>query len=126
MPGKLIAIIDDEEDLLDLLEYNFTREGFEVVAFNRAKPALNFFQKEKPDMILCDWMMPEMTGIELCQMLKSHEDLGQIPFVMVTCRNEVSAINHAKSVGVTEYIKKPVRISELINKVSFLIENPAA
>ena len=126
MRNKLIVIIDDEEDLLDLMEYNFSKEGFKVKAFSRAKKAIDFMGKKKPDMILCDWMMPEMNGLELFQYLKLRDQLGGIPFVMVTCRTENSAVSQAFSLGVTEYIKKPIPIRDLISKVSSLMDNPPA
>jgi len=56
----MVVIIDDEEDLLDLYEYNFSKRGYRVITFERAKNALEFIQQNKPDIILCDWMMPEM------------------------------------------------------------------
>ncbi|MEM7658333.1 MAG: response regulator, partial [Bacteroidota bacterium] len=63
MQKHLLVIVDDEEDLLDLYEYNFMREGFDVKVFNRALPALEFVNSTRPDLILCDWMMPEMSGL---------------------------------------------------------------
>ncbi|MEZ4825386.1 MAG: response regulator [Bacteroidia bacterium] len=121
MKQRLVVIIDDEEDILDLLEYNFLREGFVVEAFNRAKPALDFVSKQKPDAILCDWMMPEMTGLELCRAIKENISLADIPFLMVTCRTETTAVKMALAEGVTDYIRKPVRISDLIGKVQEVI-----
>lgn len=118
---RLVVIIDDEEDILDLLEYNFLREGFCVEAFNRAKPALEFVSRQKPDAILCDWMMPEMTGLELCRAIKENISLADIPFLMVTCRTETTAVKMALAEGVTDYIRKPVRISDLIGKVQTII-----
>ncbi|MEZ4775269.1 MAG: response regulator [Bacteroidia bacterium] len=118
---RLLVIIDDEEDILDLLEYNFLRVGFCVEAFNRAKPALEFLSQKKPAAILCDWMMPEMTGLELCRAIKENISLADIPFLMVTCRTETSAVKMALAEGVTDYIRKPVRISDLIGKVQTII-----
>lgn len=117
----LLIIIDDEEDILDLLAYNFAREGFEVKTFERAGPALRFLHERKPDMILCDWMMPEMDGLELCRMVKGDLAMADIPFVMVTCRSERAAIKQALSAGVTDFIVKPVRLQELVSRVRDLL-----
>lgn len=121
MDERLLVIIDDEEDLLDLFEYNFNREGFQVKTFTRALPALDFILQHRPDMILCDWMMPEMDGLELCRRVKSDVSLAGIPFVMVTCRSEREAVRRALSEGVTDYIPKPIRLSDLIGKVRLLL-----
>ena len=122
----LVLIIDDEEDILDLLTYNFTRAGFRVAAFEEASPALNFLGSNRPEAILCDWMMPGMTGIEVCREIKSNLHLADIPFIMVTCRSEKSAVREAKAEGVTDFITKPVRIPDLVNRVKNLLAEQAA
>ncbi|MEM7367135.1 MAG: response regulator [Bacteroidota bacterium] len=121
MRKHLLVIIDDEEDLLDLFEYNFKKQGFEVAIFDRAKPALDFVSKNRPDMILCDWMMPGMTGLELCQSVKNNLQLADVPFVMVTCRNEPGAKQAAISAGATEFIPKPIPIQKLLEKVNRIL-----
>ncbi len=122
----LIVIIDDEEDILDLLSYNFGREGFEVASFERATEALQFLSSRKPDAILCDWMMPGMDGLELCRKIKSDVLLADIPFIMVTCKSEKVAIRQAISEGVTDFVVKPVRIADLIARISSLLGDQAA
>lgn len=121
MNQGLLVMIDDEEDLLDLLEYNFSRVGFEVKAFEEATSAWKFISQSKPDLILCDWMMPGMTGLEFCKKVKEDMKLADIPFVMFTCRGEQEAIANAYLVGVSDYIVKPVKISELVNRVQSLM-----
>ena len=123
MEQGLLYIIDDENDILDLLAYNFRKIGFEVVPFNRAQPAWEHMHggSRKPDVILCDWMMPEMNGLEFCRRLKQEETLSQIPFVMVTCKHEQSSISEAVAMGVSDYIVKPVRVPELLQRVADLI-----
>lgn len=123
---QLLLIIDDEEDLLELLAYNFGKEGFEVAAFQRAEPALAFLQGRIPDAILCDWMMPEMDGLELCRRVKSNVEMAHIPFVMVTCRGEKIAQKQALAEGVTDFIVKPVRVPELISRIRQLLGEQAA
>ncbi|TAE50938.1 MAG: response regulator [Bacteroidetes bacterium] len=122
MDRRLLVVIDDEEDILDLLEYNFIRGGFEVEVFNRARPALDYIRDHRPAMILCDWMMPEMDGLELCKRLKSDVHFCDIPFVMVTCRQESEAYRQALAAGVTDFIVKPVHIHELMGRVNQLLQ----
>ncbi|MDX2283295.1 MAG: response regulator [Bacteroidia bacterium] len=126
MKNKLLVIIDDEEDLLDLLEYNFTREGYEVEVFTQASQALAFMIARQPDMILCDWMMPGMDGIELCKQIKTNRLLADIPVVMVTCRTEKDARVQAIEAGVAEFISKPVRIPDLLGRVQGLLRKNVA
>lgn len=122
----LILIIDDEEDILELVTYNFRRAGFRVASFAEAEPALRFLAVHRPEVILCDWMMPGMTGIDVCRQIKSDLSLADIPFVMVTCRSEKRAIREARAEGVTDYITKPVRIQDLVRRVKNLIRDQAA
>ena len=74
----------------------------------------------RPDMILCDWMMPEMSGIDFCRMVKGNLVLSDIPFVMVTCRSENSAVQKALAEGVSDYIKKPILMPELVSRIDHL------
>lgn len=121
MDNGLLVIIDDEEDILDLLQYNFANKGFEVKAFTQAMTALEFISSRRPDVILCDWMMPEMDGLSFCRLLKKDRQLSRIPFIMVTCRSEKAAVESAMQEGVSDYIVKPVRIYELIRRVESLL-----
>lgn len=113
-----LVIIDDEEDLLDLMEYHFNKKGYEVYAFERATKAWDFMSQVRPDIILCDWMMPEMSGIEFCKKVKNSLSLSDIPFVMVTCRAEKSAKQKALAEGASAFIRKPILMPELVKKIT--------
>jgi DNA-binding response OmpR family regulator len=112
-----VWIVDDEKDLLELLAYNFERAGFKVTTFSLAEPALERLTHQKPDIILSDWMMPGMNGLEFCQKIKQHHLGASIPFFMVTCKSSGDSAQEAISYGVDEFISKPFRIQELINRV---------
>ena len=118
--SQKLVIIDDEEDLLVLMEYHFKKEGYEVHAFERASEAWEFMDNNRPDMILCDWMMPDMSGLDFCRKVKGNLNLSEIPFVMVTCRSEESAIQRALAEGVSDFIKKPIPMPDLMTRVSEL------
>lgn len=122
----LLLIIDDEEDILELLSYNFSRDGFDVVSFDRASPALEFLQESRPVAILCDWMMPGMDGLEFCRRVKSNLNMADIPFIMVTCKGEKTAQRMAMAEGVTDFIVKPVRVQDLVVRVKSLLQEQAA
>jgi DNA-binding response OmpR family regulator len=121
MSHPLLVIIDDEEDLLDLLTYNFERHGYQVAAFDRAAAAQEFIAQRRPDLVLCDWMMPEMTGLALCKQLKDSLDWADLPFVMLTCRTERSAKRQALAAGVTDFITKPVGMQQLLSQVDNIL-----
>lgn len=118
---RLIVIIDDEEDLLDLYEYNFIKHGFEVATFDRATNALAYIRERHPVAILCDWMMPEMDGLELCKRIKSDIELAEIPFLMVTCRTDKNSVKQALASGATDFITKPIGMTQLIQHVNAII-----
>jgi len=126
MERNLLVIIDDEEDILDLLRYNFVRKGFEVETFESAHTAWSFISQRRPDVILCDWMMPGMNGLDFCKKVKADHALSSIPFIMVTCRNERTAISQAYAAGVADYVVKPVRLLDLISKVKDLLSQKSS
>ena len=126
MRSELLVIVDDEEDILELLQYNFRTKGYKVAAFNRVKPAMDFIRRQKPSAILCDWMMPEKDGLDFCRDLKNDTELSSIPFVMVTCKSEKTAIAQAMDEGVSDYVVKPVRILDLIIRVEDLLSGRKA
>lgn len=121
MKNKLLVIIDDEEDILDLLKYNFGLRGFDVVVFSRAEPAWEYIHTRTPSVILCDWMMPGMDGLEFCKKMKNDRGTSGIPLIMVTCKSDKSAKQSALDGGAIDYIVKPVKINELIQKVEKLV-----
>ncbi|MEO0895496.1 MAG: response regulator [Bacteroidota bacterium] len=123
---QMVVIIDDEEDLLDLYEYNFSKRGFRVLTFNRASKALDYISQNRPDIILCDWMMPEMDGLELCKTIKSNLTTAEVPFLMVTCRTEKSAVRQALAAGVSDFISKPIGMDELVSRVNFILNSDQA
>ncbi len=113
-----VWIVDDEKDLLELLAYNFERAGFRVKTFVKAEPALETFAYSQPDIILSDWMMPGMDGMEFCKRIKQQQLGSRIPFFMVTCKSERESANEAMSLGVDEFFSKPFKIQELIARVN--------
>ena len=82
-----IVVIDDELDVLELVSFNLTRQGYSVITFEEPELALDFILNNKTDLILSDWMMPEISGIDLLKKIRNNQKLTSIPFVMMTCRN---------------------------------------
>ena len=116
-----ILIVDDFATMRRILRNILKQIGFtDIVEADDGNTALKELQKEKIDLILCDWNMPEMPGIDLLKTLKADEQLKDIPFVMVTAEAQKDNIIEAVKAGVSSYIIKPFTaetVSEKLNKV---------
>jgi DNA-binding response OmpR family regulator len=112
-----LVIIDDHADVLELLHYNLTREDYEVKDFLNPVDALQYITRENTDLVITDWMLPEMDGLELCKQLKRSPSTRAIPVMMVTGRNDEIDVVSALELGAEEYIVKPFRILELLTRV---------
>ena len=116
-----IVAIDDHHDILDLLRYNFLQEGYEVKVFFNAVDALKYINIDNTDLVVTDWMLPEMDGLELCRNLKMSQSTQDIPLVMLTGKNdEIDAVT-ALEVGAEDYIIKPIRIKEMLSRVKKIL-----
>src|ERR1700742_4946354 len=117
---KLI-VIDDSHDILELLKYNLLTEGYEVKAFFSAVDALKYVTIENTDMVITDWMLPEVDGLDLCGILKHHPSTQDNPVVMLTCKSDEIDVVTALEVGAEEFIIKPVRIREMLTRVKKIL-----
>ncbi|MCS7151737.1 MAG: response regulator, partial [Endomicrobia bacterium] len=85
---KLIAVVDDEENILELIKVNLTKEGFEVHCFDTPKKFFSFVENKHPDLIILDIMLPQMDGFEICKKLKSHTRLSDVPIIFLSAKSE--------------------------------------
>lgn len=121
MKKQRLVIIDDQYDVLELLKYNLVHEGYEVKMFFNAVDALKYINTDNTDLLITDWMLPEMDGLELCRNLKMSQSTREIPLVMLTGKNdEIDAVT-ALEVGAEDYITKPIRIRELLSRVKKIL-----
>jgi DNA-binding response OmpR family regulator len=121
MKKQRLVIIDDHYDILELLKHNFVLEGYEVKMFFNAVDALKYINTDNTDLLITDWMLPEMDGLELCKNLKMSQYTRDIPLVMLTGKNdEIDAVT-ALEVGAEDYITKPIRIRELLSRVKKIL-----
>lgn len=116
-----IIAVDDVEDILDIIEYNLTKEGMAVQVFSDASEALAEIFRNPPDVVISDRMMPVMDGIELCRRLKSSCFTRNIPVLMLTCKGTLKDRAEAMDAGAHDYVVKPVRMEELIRRVKLLL-----
>lgn len=112
-----IMIIEDEEALALLLKYNLEKEGFEVIWEARGNKALAEVEKRCPSVILLDWMLPEMSGIDILKLIRSKPDIKNIPVIMLTAKGEEEDKIKGLSSGADDYVTKPFSIPELIARV---------
>jgi len=117
-PGqKRIMIVDDEQDALDLMERILTTEGFELVTVNNATEVGLKAAQSVPDLILLDFLMPEVNGFEVCKALKDNEQTRHVPILAVTCLTKEDDIERIFASGADDYLPKPFKVEDLLAKV---------
>ncbi|MCB0530156.1 MAG: response regulator transcription factor [Saprospiraceae bacterium] len=120
-PAKKILIVDDEPDILEFLQYNLKKEGYAVVSANDGKQAIEVAEREKPNLIILDIMMPELDGVETCRILRSRKEFSAVPVAFLTARDEDFSQITALDVGGDDYITKPIKPRVLISRINALL-----
>ncbi len=118
-----VMVIDDEPFILMMIEDKLKRAGLQVVTLRESTTALKKIREEKPDLIILDWMMPEISGIEICKKLKSDPELSAIPVFMLTAKGQEDDERLGLSTGVERYITKPFSPRSLLEIVLERIGN---
>jgi two-component system phosphate regulon response regulator PhoB len=116
-----ILIVEDEEALTLLLRYNLEAAGFEVETVARGDEADVRLREGNPDLVILDWMLPGLSGIELCRRLRARPDTRQLPIIMLTARGEESERVRGLATGADDYVVKPFSVPELVARVSALL-----
>ena len=117
MKKTKIAVIEDEVDILEVINYNLSKEGFDVCSALDGEEGLALIKKEVPDLVLLDLMLPGLDGIEICRKLKTDYSTRSIPIIMVTAKGEESDIVLGLGMGADDYMVKPFRPRELIARI---------
>ena len=112
-----VLVVEDESDLVVMLRYNLEKEGFEVAATGDGEEALLLVEEQAPDIILLDWMVPMVSGIEVCRRLRRNPDTRDIPIIMLTARGEEDDRVRGLNAGADDYVTKPFSPGELIARV---------
>src|SRR3989440_6360023 len=120
-----ILIIEDEEPLTLLLRYNLEAEGYEVETSARGDEGETKLKEPPPDLLVLDWMLPGMSGIELCRRLRARPDTERLPIIMLTARGEESERVRGLATGADDYIVKPFSVPELSARVRALLRRAA-
>ena len=111
-----ITVVEDEEALSVLLRYNLEAEGYEVDTVLRGDEAEIRLQEMQPDLLILDWMLPGLSGIELCRRLRAREDTERLPVIMLTARGEEAERIRGLSTGADDYVVKPFSVPELMEE----------
>ena len=117
-----ILIIDDEEHILELLDFNLSLEGYEVITTMSSLDGLDIIKQDKPDLVLLDWMLPKMSGIELLNIIRSDEDYDDIAVIMLTAKNMEEDKLEGLTIGADDYVTKPFSIKELSARVKNILK----
>jgi two-component system phosphate regulon response regulator PhoB len=121
MSAPRILVIEDESSLVELLRYNLEREGFRVTSANDGEEGLVRLAEEKPDLLVLDWMLPHVSGIEICRQVRRRSELRDLPVIMLTARGEESDRIRGLDVGADDYVTKPFSPAELAARIRALL-----
>ncbi len=117
MMEATVLIVDDEEAILTLLRYNLEKEGFKVMATGDGAEALTMVKERRPDIIVLDWMLPGLSGVEVCERLRGNDDTKGIPIIMLSARGEENDRVRGLDAGADDYMVKPFSPSELAARI---------
>ena len=114
---SLVMVIEDEEALGLMLKYNLQKDWYEVIVEPRGAKALGEVERHAPSVIILDWMLPEISGVEICKLIRSKPDIKNIPIIMLTAKGEEEDKIKGLSAGADDYVTKPFSVPELMARV---------
>jgi len=116
-----ILVVEDEDALATLLQYNLEKEGYAVRSAGDGEEALLLVDEKLPDLIVLDWMLPKVSGIEVCRRLRQKPESRNVPILMLTARGEESDRIRGLSTGADDYVVKPFSLPELMARVKAIL-----
>jgi len=116
-----IVIIEDERDIVELVRYNFRKEGFEVESFARGRDGLEFLRRTPTDLVLLDIMLPDEDGFEICKRLRADERMKTLPVIFLTAKSEEMDRVLGLEIGADDYVVKPFSPRELVARVKAVL-----
>lgn len=116
-----VLVVEDEESLAVLLRYNLESEGYDVEAVNRGDEAEIRLKENLPDIVVLDWMLPGLSGIELCRRLRARAETERLPILMLTARSEEAERVRGLATGADDYMVKPFSVPEFVARVRALL-----
>jgi len=122
---KRILIVDDEKDLTQLIDYNLNQEGFDTIIANEGKDVVATLKKKKPDLMILDIMLPDLSGIEICKLVRSDNEIKDLPIIMLSAKGEEIDRILGLELGADDYVTKPFSVRELILRIKSLLKRVA-
>ncbi len=116
-----IMIVEDEPGLVSLLQYNLQRQEYETCVCSDGAKTMTKIEQERPDLILLDWMLPNVSGVDICRLIRRHIRLKNMPIIMLTARGDESDKVKGLSCGADDYMTKPFSIPELLARIQALL-----
>jgi two-component system phosphate regulon response regulator PhoB len=126
LPGPLVLVVEDEAAIVTMLRYNLEKQGFRVAEAFDGREALIRIQEQQPDIVLLDWMLPQMSGIEVCRQIRRGAATRDLPVIMVTARTEDQDAVRGLNSGADDYITKPFNIDSLLARIRALLRRSGA
>ena len=120
MPAHLF-IAEDETSIVSLLKYNLEKEGHKISSSENGEEALKLIKEKIPDLVLMDWMLPDLSGVEICKQLKKNKKFSDIPIIMLTAKGEEEDKLKAFDTGADDYVTKPFSQKELNARIKSLL-----
>ncbi|MBB5514276.1 two-component system phosphate regulon response regulator PhoB [Rubricella aquisinus] len=119
--GAKVLVVEDDAALAELLTYNLGKEGFEVRHAPDGDEALLAIDEDMPDLIVLDWMLPHMSGIEICRQVRARPETREVPVIMLTARGEEDDLLRGFETGADDYLTKPFSMTELVARIKSLL-----
>src|ERR1700709_2010917 len=126
LPKPLVLVVEDEAALATMLRYNLEKRGFRVEEAGDGEEALTRISEAQPDLVLLDWMLPVMSGIEVCRQIRRKPATRDLPVIMVTARTEDQDAVRGLNTGADDYITKPFKLDALLARMRALLRRSGA
>lgn len=117
-----ISVVEDEKPISTLIQYNLEKEGYKVDIFETGEEGFEHIKKNLPDLVILDWMLPDLSGIDICKQIKKETKLKSIPVIMLTAKSEESDKIRGFETGADDYVTKPFSTKELVLRVQALLK----
>ncbi len=121
MPKETLLVIEDDADIVEIIQYNFEREGYRIIAASNGEKGIDAAKARRPALVILDLMLPGQDGIEVCKRLRADAETRNIPIVMLTAKGEESDVIVGLGVGADDYVTKPFSPKELISRIGAVL-----
>jgi DNA-binding response OmpR family regulator len=121
MPKETILVIEDERDIVEIIQYNFEREGFTVLSATHGEKGLEIARVKRPAVVILDLMLPGLDGLEVAKRLRQDPNTREISIIMLTAKGEESDVILGLGVGADDYVTKPFKMKELLARVKAVL-----